>query len=485
MLKQLNIKLSFLFPLILLLINFVSKGLFLTSQEIGLDEPFTIYHAQFGFSDIIEQLKNYNNPPLFELVLHVWIKVFGISVLSVRMLPFIFACLCPLALYYFAKRHFSISVAVFSSLLLSFSELLLYYSHDCRVYSLFLLLSILSMHFFLVLLESNNQRKSSIIFFIVWSVLLIYAHYFGFFVLFIQGLYLLLCLRTHLKKLIIAYGAILLLYLPHLYPLINRAEGSVKNGTWIKPPNGIESLYNMLWTFSNFPFITVACIVLLVIGLFAGIKNIGFLNTNKKLVLLLLWFLIPFLGMFFMSYAVPMYISRYLIYGLPAYYFLLVICVQKLIKSKELQTGISVVLILCFAFTINYNPDKKQHGAEITQIIKQLKTKRTLVIVSPQHFLPTFAYHYNKKFFMAIEDKREYDLMDSLLRNDNLVVTNTADIWTIDKKRKYDLILYACIGDDCSLTNNPIMTFLNRTNKFMISKKIHDNYGLSVFRVIK
>ncbi|MCE3260659.1 MAG: putative rane protein, partial [Bacteroidetes bacterium] len=134
------------FPLFVFLLNLILKFLYLTTQEIAHDEPFSIYHAQFGISTLIDQLKGYNNPPLFEIILHYWIKLFGISPLSVRMLPLLFGALGPVALYYFVRKHFSVRTAIVSSLLLSFSTLLVYYSHDCRVYTLFMLLSILSMH---------------------------------------------------------------------------------------------------------------------------------------------------------------------------------------------------------------------------------------------------------------------------------------------------------------------------------------------------
>ena len=123
MIRQGQIFIFNIFPLFLLVLNLLLKSIYLTSQDIGLDEPFTIYHAQFGFGTIIEHLKNYNNPPLFELILHVWIKWFGISPIAVRILPLIFASLSPVALYLFARKRFSQTVAVNSSLLLSFSSI--------------------------------------------------------------------------------------------------------------------------------------------------------------------------------------------------------------------------------------------------------------------------------------------------------------------------------------------------------------------------
>lgn len=263
-LKQAIREKPFLFALFIFALNLVLKSLFLTEDEIGLDEPFTIYHAQFPPSVIIDHLKGYNNPPLFELLLHFWIKLFGISPLAVRTFPLIWACLCPVALFYFGRKHFSLRAGVVSSLLLSFSNLLIFYSHDCRVYGLFLLLSIASMHFYLGLPALARPNKRIIVLYILSSALLIYAHYFGIFVLFFQAIHALVFRRKELLRFGICVVTILILYVPHIFVMLSRMKHNVSKGTWLGPPSGFESLYNMLWSFSNFPLITVCIIVLMV-----------------------------------------------------------------------------------------------------------------------------------------------------------------------------------------------------------------------------
>ncbi len=55
---------------LLVLLNFVLNRGSLTANSIALDEPFSIYVAQFEVSKIIAYLSTGNNPPLFEIILH-------------------------------------------------------------------------------------------------------------------------------------------------------------------------------------------------------------------------------------------------------------------------------------------------------------------------------------------------------------------------------------------------------------------------------
>jgi mannosyltransferase len=450
------------FPIFLFLLNLGLKLLHLTSFAIGHDEPFSIYYAQSSLGAIFDELKKGNNPPLFEMLLHFWIKLFGISPFSVRMLPTLFACLCPVVLYYFAKRNFYLRAGIFSSLLLTFSDLLLYYSHDCRVYSLFVLLTLLSVYYYLEVICSNRITFFKQILFVCFSTLLIYAHYFGFFVLIIQSAHLLFFHKKQFLKTSISYVLILLLYLPCVLNIFTRFDASIK-GTWVEPPSGIDSLYNMLWSFSNFPFITVTCIAVLFFGGLKAIISKAYLKWKEgsATILVLGWFLIPFFGMFFISYWMPMYISRYLVFILPAYYILIVLCSEILFKKAIYGNILLIILVSCFAFTNDLNPDKKQPIFEAINSIKQNKDTSTLVVIGSDQILPTIAYHYNRTCFSLITDGKEYYLTDSLLRKDNVYcICNPGEIKQL-LIGKFTKVIYLGIDGKSNSSDYPLLSTIN------------------------
>ena len=74
-------------PIGLLVLNIVLKLAFLGTMPLANDEPFSLFHAQLPLAGMIDALKTFNNPPGFEIILHYWIDIFGISVVSARFLP--------------------------------------------------------------------------------------------------------------------------------------------------------------------------------------------------------------------------------------------------------------------------------------------------------------------------------------------------------------------------------------------------------------
>ena len=192
-------------PAALFVTCFVIRLIYLTAQDICIDEPFSIYHAQGSVSDIIKYLKPTNNPPLFELVLLVWIKLFGISPFSVRFLPMLFGSLAVIFIYKIGVRYFSFMIGLSAALLYSFSSHAIYYAHDCRVYTLFLLLSVASVYFASKII-TDNFTKRDLILLIVINVLLVYAHYFGFIIWFVEFVGIVIFSRKNWKSTFVLFA---------------------------------------------------------------------------------------------------------------------------------------------------------------------------------------------------------------------------------------------------------------------------------------
>jgi hypothetical protein len=161
------------------------------------------------------------------------------------------------------------------------------------------------------------------------NVLLLYSHYFGFFVIAIQTIPVVLIKDIRNKilgKYIVYLLGLIFLYIPNLNILIIRFLDSSNHGTWLKSPNGFESIYNMLWQFSNKPVTTVIAMSILLVALVKSIIKKDIQNIPISHTIILIWFLFPFLFMFIISYWIPMFLDRYLIFVSLGFYFVLAIC---------------------------------------------------------------------------------------------------------------------------------------------------------------
>lgn len=446
-------------PIGFVVINLIIKSVFLTAQPISHDEPFTIYHAQFDLGYLIDYLKNYNNPPLFEILLHFWIKLFGISELSVRILPMLFSSFSVLFVYKIGKTFFDNKTAIISSVLFTFSTMQIWYAHDCRVYSLFLLLTLSSFYLFFSLLKNGTLSKWKLFGFVLSNVLLLYAHYFGAFVWVLEGLIVAVYFLKN-KSVLITFMKVcvigLLLFMPHMFVLVQRFTESAQRGTWLKIPSGLESLYNMIWSFTNAPVVAVTTIVILVACL------IKFLISSKKQVqnpfvkYVMWWFLFPFFFMFFVSYKVPMFLDRYLIFITPALYLLLAIGLSFLFEKKRLYDGASFILVGAFLFSSTLNPDKKRLVRETVDYIKSNKTARTIVLGCSPEFMTNFTYYYNLRYFQGINQQSEYGMLEEQLKNEHIYFIHRLDSNLMNHINTFDKIIYLDAAANFSSPDNHI-----------------------------
>ncbi len=478
--NELNKNLARVTPILLIILNLILKTIFISSNSVGGDEPFSIYHAQLDVSSIIHQLSFGNNPPLYEIILHFWIKSFGISELSVRFPSLIFSVISVLLIYKIGKEYFTYQIALITSLLFSFSNYHLAFSHEARVYCLFALLTAMSMHTFLAICCKQKDFRHYL-WLLTINVLLLYSHYFGFFVIAIQTIPVVLIKDIRNKilgKYIVYLLGLIFLYIPNLNILIIRFLDSSNHGTWLKSPNGFESIYNMLWQFSNKPVTTVIAMSILLVALVKSIikKDIQNIPISNKIILI--WFLFPFLFMFIISYWIPMFLDRYLIFVSLGFYFVLAICSSYIISLRKYKLILPGILVVLFAFTFNPNVDNKRHVKETVEKIKELKDSRTKVLICPQHFIYNFTYYYSSEIFKKIDNQNPSHLITENLVEQNIFPINNINEVDLNGCEK---IVFLDAASQFSFPENNIMKTLESTYKLQGTYKFHEIFNVYEF----
>lgn len=154
----------------------------LNQEGVGFDEAFSIAACRLSLAAMLDRLiEDFVHPPLHYFVLRGWLDVFGSTVVQARMLSVIFGVLAIPLLYRLSEYLFDRRTALFSSLLLAVSQLEIMFAQEGRPYAQFLFLFLACWYFFVRALHDRSAR--------LWcgftavAILLIYTHYFGFFVL--------------------------------------------------------------------------------------------------------------------------------------------------------------------------------------------------------------------------------------------------------------------------------------------------------------
>ena len=414
-------------PIILFFIAFCSKFFFITTRDICLDEPFTIFHAQFPVWDILSlPAQNEPNPPLFMLLLHFWIKLFGIDPISVRILPLLFNAITVVFIYAIGKKFFNLWTGLLASSIFILSTYHFYFGLETRTYSLLTMATTIALFYFLSLLETPNRK--TIIYLIITNSILIYSHYFGFFILLMQFIGGLFYLKN--KKIILSIFIVLLstgiLFIPMISIVINQFFHSSK-GTWVQPPTNAD-YYIQLWMFLNSKEIFLYVITTLLIGMTIMLltKKLNFKVINFNFLIILLWWIVPYTIMFFVSFKMPIFINRYILFNTIGLYLFIAIIVN-LFFEKKLSYLIGGLLIIYSFKDLEIN-SKEFYYREIKNVVKKVKdnsTKNNLILLYPQWALLGFMYYFDRKIF---ENVQKYDSL--------LATKNVYPVWNLDEAKE-------------------------------------------------
>jgi mannosyltransferase len=407
-------------PAIIFLVNFFLRAAYLSADDVSLDEPFTLFHSQKNWHAMLEMLRTENNPPLYFLIMHWWIKIAGIGAFAARFPSLIFSSIACSAIFLTGKKFFSLRTGIIAALLCTGSTIHVFYSHDARCYELFFMLSCFSFNYFLRLTEEVTTKKDYAILLFI-NILLCYTHFFGIIIVLMQSI----CVISfkQLRNKIAQYSLVIILlivfYSPYLSILFSRFHAS-SGGTWIQKPI-FTDLYTMLWRFSNTPLLTVMLLGIILIAVLTK----KFSGRNPQLMLCIFTFLVPYFGIFILSFKLPLFLDRYLIFLSMNYFLIASFAIDKILPQGKAGSAIAMIFPVIMISTMKLNTTKKRHTAGLVDFVKTHENDSTAIILYPSYIDLNFIYYYSQAWF-----KNTGSFSDSLLANKIFPINHFTDLNT-------------------------------------------------------
>ena len=203
------------------------------------DEVFSAVTARMPWSGMFQAIiADVVHPPLFYILLKLWIVLGWQSVWWMRLLPFLFSiCTIPPLLALIRQLRLSGHLRTVALLLVTFNAPLIRYSQELRMYSLLVLLSVTSLWLFVRFVNAGGKTVWPLFF---ANLLLVYSHYYGLLFVASEGIVGLLWLRapnpersTQMRRLFFSLALVGIAFAPWAYAVMQSALAA-KSGLYAR-----------------------------------------------------------------------------------------------------------------------------------------------------------------------------------------------------------------------------------------------------------
>lgn len=383
-------------------------------QSFWRDEAFSYLLSKHQNIDIVFLTAKDFSPPLYYLLLHYWIRIFGNSEIAIRSLSMVFYWATAYMVFLFLRNVFKLSLgkSLLYLTLFLLNPLMTYYAFEARMYTLFAFLAVVSFYTY----EKSHKKL-----FLLSTVLGLYTHYFMIFVVLSQLVYTILANRTrqfHMrvyKKFFILFVA----FTPWIFFLFQQKNIFVES-FWIGKSE-FRSLFfifgtlytgfekNEAPTFAYLNYISIFMLLFVLLA-FVGIKNQK--RKGTLFPLLFLWGVTVPIFIYGVSFFKAIFIPKYLIAFSVGFMLFVIYVLERLEKKVRIILFVFLVLLsLKFqGFQIAYR--QKTNMAKTIHEIKQLSKPQDVLYVLDELDFHTAEYYFDEKrvfiYHKSYEDLPNY-----------------------------------------------------------------------------
>ena len=227
---------------------FVASRLWhLSAYGLWADEIFSLLAARHNWSGLMAYVaRDMVHPPLFYLLLKLWISIGGESLLWLKLFPFL-TSVATLVPFFLLSRELKLRPAEMNLalMLIAVNGYLICYAQELRMYGLLMFLTLCSLWLFVRFFNSSTDAKKRLLALFAVHLLLIYTHYYAWLVVGTEFIAVLFWRRRKLPLFAIFTAALILCFSPWAYKVAQVAvmgKGLANKIGWIEQPD----LYSLL-----------------------------------------------------------------------------------------------------------------------------------------------------------------------------------------------------------------------------------------------
>ncbi len=402
----------------------------LTSYGLFGDEIFSFQLASDTWGGLLHSaITDVVHPPLFYLLLKLWIGIGGNSLLWVKLFPVCFSLAALVLLVRFCRElKLQLSVINLTVWLMAVNEYLVNFSQELRMYSPLLFFTLLSMCLFARYYKSPPANRLLAALLIV-NLLLIFTHYYGWFVVAIEWLFLLLQRDRKTQRFSIVCLTLGLCFSFWAYQVAQAAKakgGLGINLDWNNPPSLIDALWyyvilqgSLTYRWQQ-PLKTIGAMMITAIFLFPLLllikrrfnAKLADLQSHQQLFFILpmiaaLPVAISFIASQFLSHSV--WGIRYLIIAAPAYLILISLAVFE-VKPRWLKAAIIAFFVAwsgASGFILLQNREKLALNAMVARLVRAETSEQPKIHI----YTNRNTIGYTMQFYLEEENAPRFEVI--------------------------------------------------------------------------
>jgi uncharacterized membrane protein len=386
----------------------------LTAAAVWGDEGSSLLMSQYSLSGIWFHAAHDVHPPLYFMLLHGWIELFGDSLLSIRSLSALPGILCVVLGAWLVRVIATPRAALLAGLLLALLPTAVRYSQEVRMYSLlgvWLLGATLALAYWV----KQPRRSRYLVFYALLMSAAFYTHYFTALCVIVHWAYLLVLrwqsplASPHIRHpgwwmANAAIVALFLPWLPNLIDLVQHLDQLKANGDvgWELPVTW-SSMPSMIWSFLiqddgeslSWPVFVAMPLTLL------GVVLLTLRSDRSEFrwsALLAIYTFVPLALVYLVSLISPVFIERYLTtfaLGLP---LIIALAVDRLLRrSRRLALALLVLFIgtELVGLANNATVDVNDQTSVMVEFVNKRYVAGDQIVISDMLWYMSYVY-YNR-----------------------------------------------------------------------------------------